>query len=122
MPLNEADTCRVYVTPRLRDAGWETEPHSLSEQYGYTDGRIRIVDGRPVRGERKRADYLLRYLRDLPIATVEAKPEDAPRGLRMGSAGPGLADGSGASAVCCATGCSRISPPRVGSGSLPAGG
>jgi len=83
MPLNEADTCRVYVTPRLRDAGWETEPHSLSEQYGYTDGRIRIADGRPVRGERKRVDYLLRFLRDLPIATVEAKPEDAPEGTGL---------------------------------------
>jgi len=80
MPLNEADTCRLHVTPRLRAAGWETDPHSLTEQYPYTAGRIRLVDGRPVRGKRKRVDYLLRFLRDLPIATVEAKPEDAPEG------------------------------------------
>jgi type I restriction enzyme R subunit len=80
MPLNEADTCRLYVTPRLRAAGWEADPHSLTEQHPYTAGRIRLIDGRPVRGKRKRVDYLLRFLRDLPIATVEAKPEDAPEG------------------------------------------
>lgn len=80
MPLNEADTCRVHVTPRLRAAGWETDPHSLTEQYPYTAGRIRLVDGHPMRGDRKRVDYLLRFLRDFPIATVEAKPEDAPEG------------------------------------------
>jgi type I restriction enzyme R subunit len=32
MPLNEADTCREYVTPKLKAAGWDTSPHSLTEQ------------------------------------------------------------------------------------------
>jgi type I site-specific restriction endonuclease len=27
MLLNEADTCRRYVVPKLKAAGWETEPH-----------------------------------------------------------------------------------------------
>jgi hypothetical protein len=31
MSLNESDTCRVYVTPGLRDSGWETLPHSITE-------------------------------------------------------------------------------------------
>jgi len=39
MPLNEAETCRVYVTPKLREAEWGTLPHSLTEQYAFTDGR-----------------------------------------------------------------------------------
>jgi hypothetical protein len=30
--LTEADTCRKYVLPKLVDAGWENEPHSISEQ------------------------------------------------------------------------------------------
>lgn len=24
--MNEADTCRIYVEPKLRAAGWETPP------------------------------------------------------------------------------------------------
>ncbi|NEX15788.1 MAG: hypothetical protein C1943_03885 [Halochromatium sp.] len=32
MPLNEADTCRVYVTPKLSESGWEQHPHSITEQ------------------------------------------------------------------------------------------
>ena len=69
---NEADTCRRYVVPKLQAAGWDDEPHRLNEQVTFTDGRI-VVDGR--RGRRrpgKRADYLLRYRPDLPIAVVEA--------------------------------------------------
>ncbi len=26
---NEADTCRKYVLPKLIEAGWDNEPHSL---------------------------------------------------------------------------------------------
>lgn len=83
MPLNEADTCRVYVTPSLRDSGWETHPHSLTEQYTFTDGRVEFAGNRTRRGEQKRADYLLRYTRDYPIAVVEAKPEGDPVGKGM---------------------------------------
>jgi type I restriction enzyme, R subunit len=45
MPLNEADTCRRYVVPKLQATGWETEPHRINEQVTFTDGRI-IVAGR----------------------------------------------------------------------------
>ena len=38
--MNEADTCRKYVVPKLQAAGWENEPHSLTEQKFFTDGRI----------------------------------------------------------------------------------
>ncbi len=40
---NEADTCRVYVTPALQRAGWDAEPHRLNEQVTFTDGRILSV-------------------------------------------------------------------------------
>ena len=71
----EADTCRKYVVPRLRAAGWEDEPHSFTEQRTFTDGRI-VVTGRTAkRLPKKRADYLLRYRRDFTIAVVEAKPD-----------------------------------------------
>ena len=73
--MNEADTCRLYVVPKLQAAGWETAPSSIAEQRIFTNpkGRIRIIGGRIVRGKPKRADYLLRYRRDYPIAVVEAK-------------------------------------------------
>jgi type I site-specific restriction endonuclease len=38
--MNEADTCRRLVVPRLQAAGWDTEPHSIAEQRTITDGRI----------------------------------------------------------------------------------
>ncbi|MCP5523265.1 MAG: DEAD/DEAH box helicase family protein [Verrucomicrobiales bacterium] len=75
--MNEADTCRTYVVPRLQAAGWEHTPCSIAEQRYFTNpnGRIRVVGGRVIRGGAKKADYLLRYRRDFPIAVVEAKAD-----------------------------------------------
>lgn len=72
----EADTCRTLVVPKLQAAGWEQLPHSIAEQHYFTDGRI-VVRGRTtIRNPGKKADYLLRYTRDFPIAVVEAKASD----------------------------------------------
>jgi type I restriction enzyme, R subunit len=71
----EADTCRTYVVPKLVAAGWDTEPHSFTEQKTFTDGRIVIAGSKVRRRPQKRADYLLRYTRDMMIAVVEAKAE-----------------------------------------------
>ena len=76
--LTEADTCRTLITPKLQAADWEQEPHSIAEQRYFTDGRIVVHGNRAVRRKGKRADYLLRYTRDFPIAVVEAKPENEP--------------------------------------------
>ena len=73
MPLNEADTCRRFVVPKLQAAGWETPPHAINEQRTFTDGRVFFAGGTARRGRQKRADYLLRYRPDFPIAVVEAK-------------------------------------------------
>jgi type I restriction enzyme R subunit len=70
MGLNEADTCREFVTPALQTAGWSGP--RLREQYAFTDGRI---FGPNRRGERKRADYLLCFTPTFPLAVVEAKAE-----------------------------------------------
>ncbi|MBI5485835.1 MAG: DEAD/DEAH box helicase family protein [Deltaproteobacteria bacterium] len=73
--MNEADTCRKYVVPKLQAAGWDNEPHRICEQVTFTDGRIVPVGRKARRRAGKRADYLLRYQADMPIAAVEAKPE-----------------------------------------------
>ena len=71
--ITEADTCRKYVVPRLDAAGWDTDPHSYTEQKTFTDGRIVMAGSKVRRRAQKRADYLLRYTRDTTIAVVEAK-------------------------------------------------
>jgi len=71
--MNEADTCRTFVVPKLQAVGWDNDPHSIAEQRSVTDGRI-IPAGRGfVRKAPKRVDYLLRFTRDFPLAVVEAK-------------------------------------------------
>jgi type I restriction enzyme R subunit len=77
---NEADTCRRYVVPKLQAAGWEDEPHRINEQVTFTDGRIVVTGRRGRRRPGKRADYVLRYRPDIPIAVVEAKPTYATPG------------------------------------------
>jgi type I restriction enzyme R subunit len=72
--ITEADTCRLYVLPKLDEAGWNEDPHSFTEQKTFTDGRIVVAGGKTKRRPQKRADYLLRYTRDFMIAVVEAKP------------------------------------------------
>src|SRR5579884_1908495 len=71
--LNEADTCRKFVVPRLQAAGWDDDPHSIAEQRHFTDGRIVPHGETAHRKKGKRADYLLRFTRDFPLAIVEAK-------------------------------------------------
>jgi len=69
--LTEADTCRKYVLPKLYAAGWTDD--QISEQKTFTDGRILLSGSKARRGPQKRADYLLRYQRDFPLAILEAK-------------------------------------------------
>ena len=78
MPLNEADTCRVYVTPRLKEAGWDNAQHSLTELKTFTDGRVFAAGGKISRGPQKRADYVLRYTRD--DSMTSNTPSDAAYG------------------------------------------
>ncbi|MBD1995042.1 hypothetical protein H6G00_00150 [Leptolyngbya sp. FACHB-541] len=69
--INEANTCRLYVLPKLK--AWEQEPHLFTEQYPIDAGRILTTGGRTRRRRKKFADYLLCYTRDFPLAVVEAK-------------------------------------------------
>jgi type I restriction enzyme R subunit len=72
---SEADTCRKFIVPKLQEAGWDSDPHSIAEQRYFTDGRIVVRGSKAERKRGKRADYLLRYTRDFPIAVTEAKSE-----------------------------------------------
>ena len=70
--LTERDICSKFITPALRQAGWD-EMQQIREEVSFTKGRI-IVRGRLVtRGRAKRADYVLYHKPNLPIAIIEAK-------------------------------------------------
>ena len=75
--MNEADTCRKYVVPKLQSKGWESPPYEITEQCYITNpkGKVRVVGGKIIRGKPKKPDYLLKYRSDLPIAVVEAKAD-----------------------------------------------
>jgi type I restriction enzyme R subunit len=86
--MNEADTCLNYVIPKLQAADWDKDPSSIAAERYITNpkGRIRIVGGKIVRGKPKRADYILRYRKDFPIAVVEAKANYRTPGAGLGQA------------------------------------
>ncbi|MBV6418846.1 MAG: hypothetical protein DAHOPDDO_00056 [Ignavibacteriaceae bacterium] len=67
----EADTCRKKITPLLHDCGWDDD--KILEQRVFTDGKIIVIGKKPKRKKAKKADYILRYSQNFPIAIVEAK-------------------------------------------------
>src|SRR5437667_3382455 len=74
--LSERDICTKFITPALRRAGWD-EITQIREEVGFTKGRI-IVRGKLVtRGKAKRADYILYYKPNIPIALIEAKDNNS---------------------------------------------
>jgi len=81
--MNEADTCRVLITPALETAGWGDPVWRMAEQHYFTDGQIVLVGNGHKRQKGKKADYLLRYEESFPIAVVEAKAEDLEPGAGL---------------------------------------
>jgi type I restriction enzyme, R subunit len=70
--LSERDICTKFITPALRCAGWD-EQTQLREEVTFTKGWV-IGRGRMVsRGKAKRADYLLYFKANIPLAVIEAK-------------------------------------------------
>ena len=82
-PLEE-DTCRDYVVPRLKAAGWSDD--QIVEQFPVTDGRIVPTRGRHRREKPLRADYLLEVSPGLAVGVVEAKREFKDPGDGFGQA------------------------------------
>lgn len=76
--MNEADTCRKLVRPKLEASGWDGDKYFYSEQTAFTDGRIIVPAGKPRRLKKKFSDFLLRYTRDITLAVVEAKSDKRP--------------------------------------------
>tara|TARA_R110002050_G_scaffold111518_2_gene225136 strand:+ start:988 stop:3405 length:2418 start_codon:yes stop_codon:yes gene_type:complete len=70
--LSERDICTKFITPAIEKSGWNIKKQ-VREEVSFTDGRI-IVQGKLyTRGKKKRADYILYYKPNVPIAIIEAK-------------------------------------------------
>ncbi|MGB5686974.1 MAG: DEAD/DEAH box helicase family protein [Candidatus Electrothrix sp.] len=70
--LSERDICTKYIQPALLQAGWNPLTQ-IREEVSFTDGRIYVKGNLTSRGKRKRADYILYYKPNIPIALIEAK-------------------------------------------------
>ncbi len=70
--FSERDICTKFITPSLIQAGWNLQTQ-IREEVTFTAGRV-IVRGRlHSRGKQRRADYVLSYQQNQPIAVIEAK-------------------------------------------------
>jgi type I restriction enzyme, R subunit len=69
--LTEADIRTKFITPAIA-AKWDVMTQMLEERY-FTAGRVIVRGKMTARGAAKKADYILFYKPNIPLAIVEAK-------------------------------------------------
>lgn len=70
--LSERDIITQFIIPSIKNAGWDIEKQ-VREEVSFTDGRIFVKGDKTARGEKKRADIILYYKPNIPVAIIEAK-------------------------------------------------
>lgn len=80
--LSEEDIKMKYITPAIEEAGWNIKTQVRAE-YSFTDGKIIVRGNLVARGKRKRADYILSYKPNMPLAIIEAKDNQKSMGAGM---------------------------------------
>ncbi|KFI21273.1 EcoAI/FtnUII family type I restriction enzme subunit R [Nitrosococcus oceani] len=70
--LTERDICTKFITPALEQSGWDIATQ-IREEFPLTKGRIIVRGKLHTRAKHKRADYVLFYKPNIPIAVIEAK-------------------------------------------------
>ena len=80
--LSEQDICSKYVLPAIIKAGYNLHSQ-IREQITFTAGRIQVHGKTISRGEKKRADFILYYKNNLPVAVVEAKDNNHTSGAGL---------------------------------------
>jgi len=70
--LSERDICTKFITPALEKAGWDIATQ-VREEFSLTKGRIIVRGKLHTRAKHKRADYVLFYKPNIPLAVIEAK-------------------------------------------------
>ncbi len=80
--LTERDICTKYITPAITGAGWDNATQIREEVY-FTAGRIYVKGRLTARGKASKADYILYYKPNIPIAIIEAKDNNHTVGQGM---------------------------------------
>nr|WP_262500669.1 type I restriction endonuclease [Polynucleobacter wuianus] len=80
--LSERDICTKFITPAILKAGWDLYTQ-IREELSFTKGRIIVRGKLHTRGKQKRADYVLYYKSNIPIAVIEAKENNLSVGAGM---------------------------------------
>lgn len=70
--MTEEDIKLNFITPSLLSKGWK-DKITMETKVQFTDGKINLKGNVAVRGDAKKADYVLYMSKDYPIAIVEAK-------------------------------------------------
>jgi type I restriction enzyme R subunit len=72
--LSEIDICDLYITPAIKNAGWEPITQ-IRREVTLTPGPVIVRGNMSVRNKKKKkfADYILQWEPGVPIAIVEAK-------------------------------------------------
>lgn len=69
--MTEEEVKLNYITPAIEDAGWSKK--QMRMEYPITAGKIVVRGNTAKRLEKLKADYVLFYKENLPLAVVEAK-------------------------------------------------
>lgn len=80
--LSERDICTKYIQPAIVKAGWDIQNQVL-EEVSFTEGRISVRGNLHSRTKPQRADYVLYYQQNRPIAVIEAKKNTHKLGFGM---------------------------------------
>ena len=70
--LSERDIITKFIIPAIEKSKWNKQTQ-IREEFSFTNGRIFVKGKKTKRGERKRADIILYYKPNIPVAVVEAK-------------------------------------------------
>ncbi|MBQ1627677.1 MAG: DEAD/DEAH box helicase family protein [Treponema sp.] len=70
--LSERDIITKYILPAIEQSGWNKQIQ-IREEVTFTAGRIFVKGKKTKRGEKKRADIIIYYKPNIPVAVVEAK-------------------------------------------------
>lgn len=70
--LSEASIISKYIMPAIENAGWDRQKQ-VAQEVSFTDGRIIVRKKVVSRGKTKRADIILYYKNNIPLAIIEAK-------------------------------------------------
>ncbi|VAW50513.1 Type I restriction-modification system, restriction subunit R [hydrothermal vent metagenome] len=72
--LSETDICDLFITPAIKDAGWDPM-QQIRREMTLTPGPVIVRGNMSSRNKKKKkfADYVLSWEPGIPVAVVEAK-------------------------------------------------